>query len=114
MKNRLRILIDIGHPAHIHYFKNFAFLMEQKGYIFQFVVRDKESAIDLIESLGFSYINRGKGGGNIVSKLIKLPLINYRLYKAARTFRPDIFLSFASPYAAHVSRLLRKPHIAFD
>ena len=28
-------------------------------------------------------------------------------------FKPDIFFSFASPYAAQVSMLIRNPHIAF-
>ena len=39
---------------------------------------------------------------------IYLHLLNQILYK------PDIFLSFASTYAAHASFILRKPHIAFD
>jgi uncharacterized protein len=39
---------------------------------------------------------------------------DYILYKRAKLFNPDIFLSFGSMYAAHASALLRKPHIAFD
>jgi len=31
----------------------------------------------------------------------------------ARTFNPDLFLSFASPYAAHVAKILGKPHVSF-
>jgi uncharacterized protein len=110
----MRIFIDIGHPAHVHYFKNFASIMKRKGHEFLFMIRDKESTIALIEELGFNYINRGKGGGNIFTKLGKLLFIDYQLFKAARNFKPDLFLSFASPYAAHVSRIMRKPHIAFD
>ena len=38
---------------------------------------------------------------------------DWLLYFKAKKFKPDLFLSFASPYAAHVAKILRKPHIAF-
>lgn len=110
----MKILIDIGHPAHIHYFKNCVKLLSEKGYDFLFVVRERDSTLELIKDLGFKYVSRGKGGGNIISKLLRLPLIDLKLYKIAKKFKPDMFLSFSSPYAAHVSWIMRKPHIAFD
>lgn len=110
----MKILIDIGHPAHIHYFKNSVEILSKKGCEFLFVVRERDSTIELIENLGFKYISRGKGGGNIISKLLLLPVIDFKLYKIARKFKPDMFISFSSPYAAHVAKIMRKPHIAFD
>ena len=38
----MKILIDINHPAHVHYFKNFIKIMEQKGHKFLIISRDKE------------------------------------------------------------------------
>ena len=35
------------------------------------------------------------------------------LYNIAKKFQPDVFISPGSPYSAHVSRLLGKPHLAF-
>lgn len=110
----MKICIDIGHPAHIHYFKNFASIMEDKGHELLFIVRDKETTLKLIENIGLNYVSRGKGGGNIFTKLLLLPIINIKIYRIAKRYNPDIFLSFASPYAAHVSRLLGIPHITFD
>ena len=110
----MRILIDIGHPAHVHYFRNFAGLMRDRGHELFFSVRDKESAIALMASLDFQYKSRGKGGNTLVSKLLKLAPTDIRLYGMARTFRPDVMLSYSSPYAAHVSRWLGVPHIALD
>ncbi len=110
----MKIFIDIGHPAHVHYFKNVAKKILKSGNQVYFTVRDKESALDLMKDLGFKYSERGAGGGNVITKLLKLPLIDYKLFKEALKFKPDLFLSFASPYAAHVSSVLRKPHISFD
>ncbi|MFW5804449.1 MAG: DUF354 domain-containing protein, partial [bacterium] len=35
----MKILIDIGHPAHVHYFKNFITKMSQKGHSFIVIAR---------------------------------------------------------------------------
>ena len=110
----MKILVDIGHPAHIHYFKNCARILTAKGYRFLFVVRERDSTIELIKSIGFDYVSRGKGGKGLLNKLFAIPRIDYKVYKIAKQFKPDIFLSFSSPYAAHVATILRKPHIAFD
>ena len=44
----MRILIDIGHPAHVHLFKNFAWQMQEKGHKVLFTCREKEFEIDLL------------------------------------------------------------------
>ena len=46
----MKILIDIGHPAHIHYFKNFIFKSIKAGNEIKIVARDKEVTIDLLKS----------------------------------------------------------------
>lgn len=110
----MKILVDIGHPAHIHYFKNCARILTEKGYEFLFVVRERDSTIELIKSTGFNYVSRGKGKKGLLNKLIGISQIDYKLFKIAQQFHPDMFLSFSSPYAAHVATLMQKPHIAFD
>ena len=49
-----------------------------------------------------------------MGKLFYLIKADYLILIHALRFKPDIFLSFVSPYAAQVSFLLRKTHIAFD
>lgn len=110
----MRILVDIGHPAHIHYFKNCAYILAKKGYEFLFSVRERDSTIELIESTGLNWVSRGKGGKGFINKLLMLPQIDFSLLKIAKRFNPDLFLSFSSPYAAHVSWIMKKPHIALD
>lgn len=110
----MKILVDIGHPAHIHYFKNCAHILTNKKHEFLFVVRERDSTIELIQSTGFNYVSRGTGKSGLWNKLIGIFQIDLKLYKIAKNFQPDLFLSFSSPYAAHVSKLIGKPHIAFD
>lgn len=110
----VRILIDIGHPAHVHYFKNFYKLMSEKGPEFLITARKKEVSHDLLKSYGIPFIDRGTGSNSMVGKFGYLPKANWILFKEALRFKPDLFMSFSSPYAAQVSSILRKPHIAFD
>ena len=47
----MNILIDIGHPAHIHLFKNFAWEMQKKGHKILFTCRDREFLLRLLQVL---------------------------------------------------------------
>lgn len=110
----MKIFIDIGHPAHVHYFKNFIDIMKHERHEFFITARDKEVSHDLLRAYDIEYFNRGVGKVSLFGKLLYTLKADYLLYKHARQFGPDLFLSFSSPYAAHVSKLLGKPHIAFD
>jgi len=110
----MKIMLDINHPAQVHYFKNIIWDLTKKGHEFLIVARDKEVTIELLQSYNFKFINRGKGRYTILGKLVYMIKADVLLYKHAQTFHPDLFLSFGSMYAAQVSFLLRKPHIALD
>jgi predicted glycosyltransferase len=110
----MRILIDIGHPAHVHYFKNFIRLMRTQGHDFFISARDKEMTHYLLRSLKIDFYNRGKGSASTFGKIIYMIKADFMLLKQAKKYKPDLLVSFGSPYAAHVSSLLGKPHIVFD
>ncbi len=110
----MRILIDIGHPAHVHYFRNFISIMKKKGHVFCIVARDRECIHSLLNYYNIDYVSRGNGNAGLIGRFLYLFKAVYFIYRQASQFKPDIFLSFGSVYAAHASRLLGKPHIAFD
>jgi len=110
----MRILIDIGHPAHVHYFRNFIKIMENKGHEFLIISRNKELEHYLLINYNIPFFDRGKGSKSVFIKLGYMLKADYLILKEALKFKPDLFLSFGSIYPAHVSFLLRKPHIAFD
>jgi len=109
----MRIFIDIGHPAHVHYFRNFIKLMQDKGHEFFISARDKEVSLNLLNKYNIPYYNRGKGSSNLLGKAFYMIKADLSLYTRAKIFKPDLFLSFASPYAAQIAKIMRKPHIAF-
>lgn len=110
----MRIFIDIGHPAHVHYFRNFIKIMSAKGHEFFISARDKDVTHQLLNYYNLKYISKGKGAKSIPGKILNIISTDLKLFYYAVKFKPDLFLSFGSPYAAHVSKILNKPHIVFD
>ena len=110
----MRLLIDIGHPGHVHLFRPFAKIMQNKGYELLFTCRQKEFEIELLKKAGFTYISFGNKYSSILGKIVGLLVFNIKMLKTAIKFKPDIFLSAGSIYAAQVSSVMRKPHITFE
>jgi len=109
----MNILIDIGHPAHVHYFKNMAWLLEKSGHRILFTVKDKEVAVQLLKAYNFNYLVLGKNHKGLPLKVLGLLIYTLRLYIECKKFRPEILFN-ASPSAAFVSWLLGKRHVALE
>jgi predicted glycosyltransferase len=110
----MRVLIDIGHPAHVHLFTHFALETQSKGHTVLFTCRDKEFEIDLLKSHQFTYKNFGKKYKSTIAKLWGLLKFDWMEWKTALSFKPDVFISHGSMYAAHAAFLRGKPHISLE
>jgi len=110
----MKILIDIGHPGHVHLFKNFAHKMTRKGHAILFTCRDKEFEIQLLKAEGFNFVSFGKKYKTTVGKIFGLFKFDLLEIIQGIRFKPDLFLSHGSPYAAHASAVLGKQHISLE
>jgi uncharacterized protein len=110
----VRILIDIGHPAHVHLFKNLAHEMEKDGHEFFFTVREGEHQATMLREYGLSYTVIGKKQIGTIRKILGIFAFSFRIYKIARRFNPDLFLSHGSMYAGYAAFLTGKIHIALE
>lgn len=110
----MRILIDINHPAHVHYFRNFFKLMTQKGHDILFVSRNKEIEHKLLDLYNIPYLTRGKGRNGKIGKFIYLIYADLRIFSIAIKFKPDLFLNFLHPYPSQVAKLLNKPSLVLS
>lgn len=104
--------MDVGHPKDVNVFKNVLYSLQKKGHNIKIIARDRENTKDVLHSLGFEY-EIFRFYSNIFQKIYGLLLNDLWLYRISKSFKPDLFVSQGSPYSAHVSRILDKPHIAF-
>lgn len=110
----MKIVVDISHPAHVHYFKHFIWGMRGRGHDVLITASEKEIAYQLLDLYGFQYVKIGDYGHSVIQKLINVPILDLKMYSAVKPFDPDIIIGFGSIRAAHVAALLRKPYIALD
>lgn len=108
----MRIMVDMGHPTDVNLFRNVIRELEKRGHEVKITAANKENTAALLDGYGFDYEMRRHYKG-IVKKAIGVLGNDIWLYGISRKFKPDIFISPGSPYAAQVSKLFRKPHIAF-
>lgn len=110
----MKVLIDINHPAHVHFFRNPIKLLLDRGNEVMVTSRDKEMAIDLLEELGIP--NRklsSLGGGGLLSLGKELISRNLGLLKVVREFRPDAMAAIGGTSIAQVGFLTRVPSLVF-
>lgn len=112
--NYMRLIIDIGHPAHVHLFKYVAmsFIERKQAVIFTF--RERQHVSDLLEYYGFEKYSFGSSYTSVIGKLIGLFIFDYKMVLRSIKFKPTLFLSHGSIYAAHASFLINVPHVSLQ
>ena len=68
----MRILIDIGHPAHVHLFMPMAKELEKKGHKIFFSCREIPVAQRLLEANNYSFLNLGKKSDSLIGKAFRV------------------------------------------
>jgi predicted glycosyltransferase len=108
----MRILIDILHPAHVHFFRNFAQEMRMRGHEIRFTARAKECATDLLDHYGIPYtlLSRQKSGLALASELA---VRTWKLVQLAIAWRPDVMTGIMGPSIALAGRTLGVPAVVF-
>lgn len=104
----MRILIDIGHPAHVHLFRNVASELEKKGHKVFFSVRDIPIAKRLMEYYGLSYIDLGSKKDSLFGKAWTVLLQDCKVLRFVKKQKIDIGLSsgIVLPHVAQLSKMV--------
>ena len=111
----MKILIDIGHPAHVHFFRNFIKLMISRGHKIIVIARNKDISFKLLDAYKIDYIDFGKHYKSLITKMIGGVLLVFKLYLFGKKERINIFLdSGGTVYPAVAAYLLRKPVLSFN
>jgi hypothetical protein len=109
----MRILVDIGHPGHVHLLRNAAKKLEEKGHKVFYSVRDIPVAKKLMDFYGMPYIDLGKKSDTIFGKGWTVIKQDFLLFWYVIFHRIDIGLS-SGVALPHVSRVTKMVSIVFD
>lgn len=110
----MRVLIDIGHPAHVHVFRNLiSELICRKHKVIVTVKKNLTSAISLLKLFQIEYTELGEKNDSFGGKLLSQLKFDFQLLKIVRSNKIDLMLG-TSITIAHVTFLSGIKSIVFD
>lgn len=108
----MRVLVDIGHPAHAHFFRNAIGRLRADGHDVLVTSRRKEIATDLLDAFGLEHVTLSGEGGRF-GLGGELLLRDYRLVRVVRRWKPDVMAAIGGIFIAHAGFLTRTPSLVF-
>ena len=109
----MKILIDIGHPAHVHLYRNFIQEMEKRGHQFWVTVKNVASSKKLLELYSIPFILIGDKKDSLFGKAVSQLKYNWKLQGLVHENNIDIGMG-TSITIAHVSKLTKMKSVIFD
>ena len=109
----MNILIDIGHPAHVHLLRYTSVELKKHGHKVFFSVRDIPVAKRLMEYYGMAYVDLGNKKDSIFGKAMTILSQDCKMLWFVWRHKIDIGLS-SGIVLSHVSKLSRMKSFVFD
>jgi uncharacterized protein len=108
------VLIDIGHPAHVHIFRNLSKLLVDNNYKTIFTVRIKDNVKELLDYYGIEYVSYGRENIGLFQKIFNWIMKLSKLAKIIKKNNPIISISNSSFYLAQISRFNKVYNITLE
>jgi predicted glycosyltransferase len=104
----MKLLFDIGHPAHVHFFKNAIWDLEKRGHTVKITARDKDVTLRLLDAYKLPYIVRPTGW-----RPLNLFRASRFVRKTGEAFKADLYVGVHNPYVAMAAADAGKKCILF-
>jgi predicted glycosyltransferase len=102
----MRLLFDILHPAHVHFFRHAIGELGARGHQVAITLREKDIARELLDQYGLDYriLSRKRRGAGLALEFAERGL---RLWRVIEDFRPHFLAGIMGPSIASVGRARR-------
>jgi len=110
----MKILVDINHPAHVHFFRNAMSLFQKQGHRVIITASHKDIAIDLLREYSLEFIDMGSYGNSVTSKTLMLLVMDIKMFWIYLKHRPDYSLGIASSRICHPALFFKVKSLVFD
>lgn len=109
----MRILLDISHPAHVHFYRFFISVMKERGHEILVTAKPSDITLELLRKHNISFKPVGKKRGNGSKLLYEWAKRDFQLAFLARKFKPHATTGIHNPCMAHCAFLNRAKSIIF-
>lgn len=108
-----KILIDILHPAHVHFFRNAIAELRDGGHEVLITTRDKDITHRLLDLYGLEHVGLSREGSTKGALAKELMSRNLKLYKIVGQERPNVITSIGGTSTAQVGFATRTRNLIF-
>lgn len=111
----MNVLIDLTHPAHLHFFRNLIGILKDEGHRVKLTGRDKDILIELAGQYGIELDVFGKARKGPLNLGFEMLLRWWRIALIMREFRPDAMMAIAGTYISFPGKMMGVPtHVFTD
>jgi len=110
----MNILVDISHPAHVHFFRHAIRIWKEHGHAVQITARDKDVALALLDDYGLTHQSLSKKGEGYFGLAKELIQHESRLVRIANKFKADVILEIGGTFIVHAGKLLGIKTVVFS
>ena len=101
----LRILVELGHPAHVHFFRHPIRLWRERGHHVLLVTRDKEITHALLDEYGLEYLPLSKQKNHLLSQMVELIIRWIKIFWIIKRQKIDVAISISGISTAVPAKL---------
>ena len=109
----MNLLIDIGHPGHVHLFRNLANNLKGKGYKVYFTAKKGNNITGLLDAYSIDYISLGKKHNNLFLKYLTTVSHLVKMYYLVKSKKIDVGIG-VSGLVSFMSRITKMNSICLD
>lgn len=109
----MKVLVDVCHPAHVHFFKNAIREWRAEGHAVHVTSRLKDVAVPLLDALGIAHeplSGARAGAGGLARELVAR---DAAMVRTVRREKPDVLVALGGTFAAHAGFATRTPSVVF-
>lgn len=108
----MRVLFDLVHPANSLLFHHTIATLRREGHAVLIASRYKDVLVPLLDEMGFDHVPISTAGRTRASLAAELLVRDWRLWRLARRFRPDVLVGFGGVAISHVGKLTGVPSLS--
>ena len=109
----MKILIDIDHPAHVHFFARPIRLLQSEGHDILVTSRRKDIALELLDELGVPHEPLSAAASGLAGFARELIARDLALIRVVRHFGAERMAEIGGTFIAHASLFTRVPSLVF-
>ena len=107
-----RLLVEIGHPGHVHFFKNPINILHERGWNITVHARNKAECFELLRAEEIDFVPGPKHQSNL-KNLANIPVIVGDIYRLSKKRKATIMAGIGGVHVALASRLNRLPCVSY-